>query len=368
MRDWKPINSIELSGFRSIKDLPKLDLNLRLNVLIGGNGSGKSNFIGFFQMLGEMMDPNLGLQNYVATQGGADSILFRGIETTQDMTAKMSFNLNRYEITLKPTEDGRLFFSSEFVEFQGPMFGRSSYSQGRGHFETPLAKADSKSRGAEIWAQEAVRDWRVYHFHNTSKTAAVMRAVNAVDNEILWPDAGNIAAFLLRMREESVPYYQRIVSHIRQAAPFFGDFVLKPDAVGKVQLLWTEKHSPKIYYPHQLSDGTIRFICLATLLLQPNPPSTIIIDEPELGLHPYAITVLAGMLRLAEENQCQLIVSTQSSPLVDHLQVEDLIVVDRIEGATVLKRPDSANLAAWMEEYSLGQLWDKNLLGGMPQP
>lgn len=361
----KPLSSILIEGFRSVRAIPELKLSAGLNVLIGGNGAGKSNFISLFQMLGEMMDPNQGLQNYIAGKGRAEAFLFRGVEETELLRIKLAFNLNTYEMLLKPTDGGRMFFAKETATFSGPYFGLSTYEHGTGHFESWLPK-ENLTRQGEQFTKEALQGWKVYHFHNTSKTAALMRPVNAVDNENLQKDAGNIAPFLLRLQQEHPKHYLRIIQHIQQAAPFFGDFVLKADSTDQVQLLWREKHSPKIYYPHQLSDGTIRFICLATLLLQPNPPSTIIIDEPELGLHPSAITALAGMLRLAEENS-QLIISTQSSPLVDHLQVEDLIIVDRVDGATTLARLQEEHLAEWINEYSLGQLWDKNLLGGMPQ-
>ena len=353
--------------------MPELALNPGLNVLIGGNGAGKSNFISFFQMLGAMMDPNTGLQHYIAEKGGADALLFRGVETTSKIYARLLFSHNEdlkdYKFTLKATDDARLFFEQEDASYGDvgnllPHDHRTSPS--RGHFESRLPFDIDFPEGVRV-TKDALSDWRVYHFHNTSRTTALMRPQNAVDNERLWPDAGNIAPFLLRLRNEHEAHYKRIISHIQQAAPFFGDFHLKPDSKGQVQLLWNERYSPKIYYPHQLSDGSIRFICLATLLLQPEPPSTIIIDEPELGLHPFAITVLAGMFRLAEE-KCQLIVSTQSSPLVDHLQLEDLIVVDRVNGETTLSKPDPDNLKVWMDEYSVGELWDKNLIGGMPQP
>lgn len=365
MSKFIPLTSIQLEGFRSLRNLPRLELNPGLNVLIGGNGSGKSNFISFFQMLGAMMEPNIGLQHYVAERGGADVLLFRGSETTPSITSQLSFDYHqetcRYKFTLVAADDGRLFFKNESASLAGV-----DSKMADNLFESRLPQlAAHSARLLETW--EILRSWRVYHFQNTSRSAALMRPQNAVDNEHLWPDAGNIAPFLLRMRSEHAEYYKRIVSHIQQAAPFFGDFHLKADSKGQVQLLWSERYSPKIYYPHQLSDGSLRFICLAALLLQPEPPSTIIIDEPELGLHPYAITVLAGMFRLAEE-KCQIIVSTQSSPLVDHLHLEDLIVVDRLNGETTLSKPDPDSLKVWMEEYSVGELWDKNLIGGMPQP
>lgn len=338
-----------------------------LNVLIGGNGAGKSNFIAFFQMLGAMMDANRGLQAYVAEAGRADALLFRGVEETKVLQAVLSFDRNRYEFDLKVAADGSLFFSKENVFFDGPRYGPKNYIQGNGHLESNLSKKHANQlQPAEAWAVKSMRNWRVYHFHNTSRTAPFMRPVNAVDNGHLHADAGNIAAFLLRMREENPEHYERVILFIRQAAPYFGEFVLKPDTNGQVQLLWKERYSDKVYYPFQLSDGSLRFICLATLLLQPEPPGTIIIDEPELGLHPVAISALAGMLRLAEET-CQLIVSTQSSPLVDYLNLEDLIIVDRVGGETQLKRPDPEELAVWMEDYSIGEMWDKNLLGGRPR-
>ena len=195
----------------------------------------------------------------------------------------------------------------------------------------------------------------------------MMQPVNIVDCNRLRSDAGNIAAFLRKLRETEKGYYDRIVSHIRLAAPYFGDFELGEVSPGQTQLLWRERYSSKVFYPSQLSDGSMRFICLATLLLQPKPPTTILIDEPELGLHPYAITVLVGMLGLAA-SKCQLIVSTQSSPLVDHLQPKDIIVVDRKDGETTLARLDENALKDWLADYSLGTLWDKNVLGGRPQP
>ncbi len=362
----KPLRSISLSGFRSIQEVSALELNPGLNVLIGGNGAGKSNFISFFQMIGEMMDENRGLQNYIARKGGADALLFRGAETTEKLRAVLEFRNNLYNMELAPTDDGRMYFAHESASLLKGRFGDSTYNKGSGHYESWFKNVNENDFAGERFTADALKDWRVYHFHNTSEKAPLMKPVNAVDNERLWGNAGNIAAFLWRLQQEHEAHYQRIVNHIKLAAPFFGEFVLKPNSQDQVQLLWREKYGEKLYYPHQLSDGTIRFICLATLLLQPDPPSTIIIDEPELGLHPSAITTLAGILRLAED-EAQIIVSTQSSPLIDHLELEDLIVIDRVEGATTLKKLREEDFAEWMDEYSLGELWDKNLLGGMPQ-
>lgn len=362
----RPINAISLQGYKSFRDLPKFELHRGLNVLLGSNGSGKTNFIRFFEMLGHMMDPNLGLQNYVTSRGGADSFLFQG--KVEEMSAHVWFAKNEYLFTLQADQTNRsFFFKEEAAPFDG-RYGKTRYSQGSGHRESPLAKQrEGEGYAGERFAAETLRDWRVYHFHDTSASANLMKRQNIIDNLRLHRDAGNIAPFLLRLKRESPQRYDYIISEIRAVAPFFGDFVLEPvdDNKKQVQLCWQEKYSDKVFYPSQFSDGTLRFICLATLLLQPTPPSTLIIDEPELGLHPQAISQLASLLKMAADNS-QLIVSTQSTPLVDELSIEDLIVVQRQEGASILERLDKDKLTPWLEEYTLGQLVRKNVIDASP--
>jgi len=177
-----------------------------------------------------------------------------------------------------------------------------------------------------------------------------------------------LAAFLYLLQETQPDYYRQIVETVRLVAPFFNDFVLRPNPFNedKIQLEWQEKGSDGPFSANYLSDGTLRFICLATLLQQPNLPTTILIDEPELGLHPYAIVVLANMLRSAA-TQTQVIISTQSVPLVNQFTPEDIIVVDRQDGQSTFERRSTANLEAWLDDYGVGDLWEKNLLGGRPR-
>jgi predicted ATPase len=360
----RPIEAIKLAGYKSIRQLKHFQLLRGLNVMIGANGSGKSNFVRFFELLSQMMDG--GLQNYLAQNGKADAFLFRGGKITEEFKAQLWFGLNQYKFTLRAAADRSMFFAEEAAPFDGPRFGSVANDQGSGHTESKLWNK-SHPTGSEKWVVETVRDWVVYHFHDTSKNARVMGLCNLVDNQKLQRDAGNIAAFLLRLREENGDHYKRIIKTIRMVAPFFGDFVLREVAPGQTQLLWTERYSDQIFYPHQLSDGSIRFICLTTLLLQPSPPSTIIIDEPELGLHPYAIEILAALFREVA-SQRQLLISTQSRSLVDEFRPEDLIVVNRREGETTFQRFDSEELKSWLDDYSVGELWGKNVLGGRPQP
>ena len=189
------------------------------------------------------------------------------------------------------------------------------------------------------------------------------------DNIFLRPDASNLAAYLYRLVQEHPDVYNQIRKTVQLAIPFFDDFVLRPQSLPseeqQIRLLWQQQNSDYALWPSQLSDGSIRFICLTTALLQPDPPSTIIIDEPELGLHPYAITLLGSLMRSAS-TRMQIIVSTQSVPLLNEFSIDDLIVVEREEGVSIFKRLDESDFQMWLEDYSVGELWEKNVLGGRP--
>lgn len=358
------LDQISLTGYKSIRALKEFHLERGLNVLIGANGSGKTNFIRFFELLGHMMDPNKGLQNYVSGRGRADAFLFRGMKVTPEFATHLTFGQNEYAFTLRAADDRSLFFARELAPFHGPYHGKTTNDQGSGHLESALVKKKGLS-ASEKWVVETIRDWRVYHFHDTSPSAPVMGLCNIPDNDVLHGNASNLAAFLMRMEGSYPVHFANIVETVQQVAPFFGSFVLKEVAAGQTQLLWKDRYSDLLYYPHQLSDGTLRYICLATLLLQPNPASTLIIDEPELGLHPFAIKLLASLLHEASQRS-QLIVSTQSSLLLDELTPEQVIVVNQADGETVLERQDPDRLSEWLQEYTLGQLWEKNELGGQP--
>jgi predicted ATPase len=170
------------------------------------------------------------------------------------------------------------------------------------------------------------------------------------------------------LREKHGDQYRQIVGAIRMVAPFFRDFQLRPYPLNeqKIQLEWSEAGSDAYFNAHSLSDGTLRFMCLATLLLQPSPPSTIVIDEPELGLHPFAIQVLASLVQSASL-RTQVIVSTQSVTLVNHFMPGDVIVVDREGGQSTFARLSEQSMSTWLEDYGLGDLWEKNVLGGRPK-
>lgn len=368
MSTRKPIEFLTIEGFQSIRSLKELKLN-DLNVLIGPNGAGKSNFVTFFRMLGELVEQRL--QLWVSKQGGADRILTYGVKETERLEAFIEFGLNGYKFVLEPAADGSFVFSEEKTFFDGPYYGPSWTGLGSGHKEAQLKDRFERlsSRSVFDYCYSSIASWKVFHFHDTSDTAGVKRSGALQDNAFLRPDASNIAAYLFRLREEHEDTYSHIRKVVQLAIPFFDDFVLKPTTLRteeqQIRLLWRQKDSDYDLWPSQLSDGSIRFICLATALLQPEPPSTLVIDEPELGLHPYAITLLGSLIRSNAERM-QIIVSTQSVPLLNEFTIDDLIVVEREEGVSVFKRLEESDFEDWLQDYSVGELWEKNILGGRP--
>lgn len=360
VNDGDQISRLVLRGYKSIAEC---DLELgRLNVLIGANGAGKSNFIGFFRLINRILDEQLQLA--VGLAGGPDALLHFGRKKTEELAAELYFGNNGYRFNLRPTQDNRMMFAHEALWWNQ----HGDWRPTSGHFESDVEEQKKHTR-IHGFVVPAMRSWRLYHFHDTSSSALVKQVHNLNDNEFLRDDARNLAAFLLRLKNHHEEHYGRIVKAVRLVAPFFGDFHLRPtvDNATRVQLEWTEQGQDEPFTASALSDGTLRFICLATVLLQPEAfmPKTVLIDEPELGLHPFAISVLAGLMKSAAQEH-QLIVSTQSVELVNQFEAEDLIVVDKRGGASTFTRPDPAALAEWLNDFSLGDLWKKNLLGGRP--
>lgn len=364
----KQIKTITIEGFKSIRRLQNFELN-NLNILIGANGAGKSNFVDFFWFLREMVEGRL--QFTVRQNGGADRQLFMGPKITEEIVAHLYFGLNGYEFCLGPTVDNQLLFKYEKIYFAGPYYGATHYPLGSGHLESKLKTAYDESPGGRVedYVYTAVSSWMVYHFHDTSATAAVRREHTIRDNERLRHDAANLASFLWQLKQKQSGAYALIRDAIRLVAPFFDDFLLRPQARNGDEILlleWRQKESDYPFHPSQISDGTLRFMALAAALLQPEPPSAILLDEPELGLHPYALEVLAGLIAQAA-TYTQLIISTQSAALLNTFTPEDIVVVDRVEGESRFRRLARADLAVWLdEEYTLGELWQKNVYGGGP--
>lgn len=362
----QPLKEIQIEGFTSIRSAT-VRLG-RLNVLVGANGAGKSNFVQVLGLLGRIVASELTL--FANLNGGASALL-----NNSDGSARIRLHVdadpNAYEATLVAAANDELIFEREVVYFRGPDFERP-YDEviGHGQRETRLhEKAEQKPGRIAAHVVELLTGCRVYHFHDTSGDAPVKQFVSTADNLALRNDAGNLAAVLLNLKNsgqrEDMAAYKRVVGAIQQVAPFFRDFVLAPENNDRLRLRWLQHDSDAVFSANQMSDGTLRFVCLATLLLQPELPALVVLDEPELGLHPFAIVQLAGLLRQAAARS-QVLIATQSVTLMNQFEIDDLIVVERKEGSSQFTRPDPKALQDWLDDYSLGELWEKNLLGGRP--
>lgn len=370
------LGRLTLRGFKTIRNLTEFELG-PINVLIGPNGAGKSNFVSFFRMLNRMMKPPGSLQLYVGRTGGASTLLHNGPAVTPQIEAGLTFKtlkgVNEYRFRLFHAAQDTLIFAEEKLRF-APKRLRSGEEAtwmdlGAGQRESNLiGQARDKSRSKTpytLWS--FLVDCVVHQFHNTSETARIRQRAPVSDNRSLSEDAANLAPFLLRIREQHPAHYQRITGTLRQIAPYFADFVLEPEN-DTLLLRWREFDNDVVLGPHQASDGTLRAMALVALLLQPREelPAVIILDEPELGLHPKAISILAGLL-LGVSGHSQVIVATQSPVLLDHFEPGQVIVAEREGAESVFRRLDEEKLGSWLDEYTMSELWDKNVLGGRPR-
>lgn len=350
------MDKIEIKGYKSFKEL-KLDL-LPINILIGANGSGKSNFLSFFEFLNRLYEQKL--TEYVALNGGMDKYFFQGSKTTDAIEATICFKNNSYSFELKEG-DNRFVFSKEKLGYQGSYYDIAAFDN-----EAYIKSYSGLARGEYI--RRYLHEIKKYHFHDTGKSSPFTKESHIVnDAYYLYEKGENLAAFLYAVRENSPITYKRIVRVVQSIAPYFSDFYFNVSAADTVRLQWTDKFSSTVYGPTDLSDGTVRFIALTTLFLQPVPPQVIIIDEPELGLHPLAIQKLAGLIKSVASRGTQVIIATQSADLITNFNAEDVITVNQTEGASVMKRLEAEHLEAWLEDYTLGDLWKQNILkGGQP--
>lgn len=376
MADQLELKSIELKGFKSIDAEGQIIELGPITVMLGANGAGKSNLVSFFKMLNYMTTG--GLQQYVADQGFADSLLYLGAKSTTEVSAKLRFEDERardeYAFVLNRDATGRLFLKDETIVYHAT--GRDTpqtCNLGGGVRESQLKEhCDKGDRTCQV-VYSLLSRCQVFQFHDTSTTAKIRSEGYVDDARFLRSDGGNLAAFLrqLQSKESGKRYYDRIVRHIQLMVPQFLDFDLEPLSENDkyVRLNWKEKGSDYLFGPHQLSDGSLRFMALAALFMQPPNlrPRVIIVDEPELGLHPAAISALAGMVK-AVAPTTQIILATQSSRLVDEFTADQVMIVERDEKRprTLFRRLSEKDLTEWLERYCLSELWEKNVLGGRP--
>ncbi len=365
------LDSITLRGFKTIRELKEFALR-PLNVLIGPNGAGKSNFISFFRLLSWALAPPGGLQEHVAKLGGASALLHDGPERTSYIEAQLGLvtdvGKNEYSFRLAHASGDTLIFTEEKYRFS--RFGFPTQAAwttlDAGHRESKLINKAEQNESTARTIHGLLRKVIFHQFHNTSDSARIRQKWQLDEGRWLKEDAGNLAPFLFRLRSQQPRYYQRIVETIRLVLPFFADFELQPE-FDRLLLQWREKGTDRIFNAGQAADGMLRILSLVALLQQPefDLPDVLILDEPELGLHPYAIEVVAGLIRAAS-TYVQIILATQSVSLIDRFAPEDIVVVDRLERESAFRRQGADALAEWLKDYTLSELWEKNVIGGRP--
>ena len=320
------------------------------------------------------------LRQFVGEEGYANTLLHYGSAVTNEIQATVEFQENFYRFSLIPAAGDALIFADEEVELQTtdeqfpsiPLGIGLKESLGVGHKESMINDETTHIEKIGV-LQSLLNQIRVYQFHDTSATARIRNQAYINDNRHLEDNAGNLAAFLFAMKEDYATrkYYDRIIRYIQKILPQFSDFDLGPSRsnTNYISLDWRDRHETYLFGPHQLSDGSLRFMALATLLLQPPAtlPTTIVIDEPELGLHPSAMSVLAAMVKIAGQHS-QVILATQSPRLVDEFEAHNIVVVERdeLKHRSTFRRLNEDALNEWLERYSLSELWEKNVLGGLP--
>jgi predicted ATPase len=366
--NMRKLEKLTVKNFKSIRE-QTLHLGT-LNVFIGGNGSGKSNLVEVFRFLREIVNQNLAA--YTLQKGGADTLLYFGRRKSPDMQFRLHFSegpetSNTYSVMLTGTNDDALVIGEEAAE----SYSHDKLHTRSGHQTIAAQERESQLRESDhVSARQVLHDlegYRVYHFHDTSDHAAVKGASDLHDNQYLRPQAENLAAFLYWLQQKRPDHMANIRDTVRQIAPFFDDFRLRPSRLNesKIRLEWKEIGSDAYFNASSLSDGTLRFICLATLLLQPELPTMVLLDEPELGLHPAAINVLASLLTSAAA-RTQVMIATQSVTLVNQFEPNDVWTVDREDRQSVFRHLSESDMAGWLDDYALGELWEKNVLGARP--
>ena len=372
------LNTIELKGYKSVDNQGQIiPINDDVTVLIGANGVGKSNIVSFFQLLNFAMSGSL--QTYIGENGFADAFLYYGSKNTDRIKAKLNFSSadsnNVYAFQLAYAAGDALIYTDETISFRKKGEGKPfKLTMEVGKKESQLYGALKSQYSSTVRVfMKLLKGCQYFQFHDTTKEAKIRKSVYIGDNKYLRSNAGNLAAFLygIKNQDGGEKYYERIVRYIQQVMPQFGNFIMEPSVIDDnyISLDWKERDSDYIFGVNQISDGTLRFMALTTLLLQPpkTMPSIIIIDEPELGLHPTAISILAGMIKKASQN-AQVVLATQSPRLLDEFSADQVVVIERdeVKKTSVFKKLSSEKLKDWEEEYTTSELWDKNVIGGRP--
>ena len=369
-RNKNRLTELEIRGFKSISYQHPLTLRFGdINILLGANGAGKSNVISFFKMLNYMMSGSL--QRFIAESGTNQKFLHYGSKRTPTLCASLRFDNggfhDTYSFSLTNAVPDRLIISSEEIEWGKRTENRLRTIRLTSDFnESALTKSTETT---ERLVRTLLSACKVYQFSDSSLSSPMRQSSTVESAHYLQSEANNLASFLYYLKNNYPESYGRIVTYVQEVVPQFRDFYLEPER-GYISLKWTDD-SPNDYIlsSDQFSDGSIRFIALATLLLQPEEtmPFVVIVDEPELGLHPYAIDQLTEMIKDASRH-AQIIIATQSPAILDGFSADCVTVVERdpATGSTEAKKLSEDEYREWLGEYTLSELWNKNVIGGRP--
>ena len=379
MEPASKIESIKIQGFRSLADVELTNLP-NAAVLIGPNGSGKSNLFLFLEMLRQMLRYRR-LDEFVARHGGADDQLFGGSGRTLSLSGEVHLRTakSRYGHTFSLTfahpdnffvNIGRFTYRPDGSPGER---GREIHNRAFDNGLLPTTTEQEKDSERDVYIHDALTDFRdmigsisLHQFHNTDFNSNIKKSWDVADSVQLRPDGGNLAAVLYRLEREDTKRYDYICGLVNRILPTFDRFDLE-ESYGKVLLRWKAKGSDKTMGAHLTSDSSLRYFCLVTLLNLPEEmlPSVILLDEPELGLHPSAVGLVGAMIKRMSRHR-QVIVATQSPLMLNEFDLGEVYVFDLKDGRTRIHRPDEEWLVNWVEEYSTGEIWLTNLIGGRP--
>lgn len=354
------LKRISVKGYKS---LGSVSLDFRpITVLIGANGSGKTNFLSVFRLLQAVFSGHLA---EFGLRSDASTLFYNGLKNTEAIELGVTAEDAVYEASLSVTDSGRLFLQQERLTDADASVKYSASAMPESGLQRRQVDAMPALSSCRLLQ---LQNWKVHHFNDTSRSARIRQKHAVVDCECLKEDGANLVPFLYRLKQHWKAEYADIVRAMQRIAPYFEDFVLEPEESNEelIQLKWHQKGCDELLGMSQLSDGTLRFLCLATLFLQPETlmPAVLVADEPELGLHPFALTVFSELVRRAAVSH-QVVISTQSAEMLNEFFVEEVVVVDRGQSGTVMKRLQEKELADWLQEdYSLSELWQKNVFGG----
>lgn len=382
---------IRVQGFRRLRDV---DLKLRpLNVLIGANGCGKTSLLDVFSLLSASAKGDL--REMISDIAGIDSNLttLRGVAGEKARFARCELDKQvqtlgyaplKYSITFKPSKtsyeipDESLTQQTDMtksvpMKHLEVMHGRVRYYDPNARqlmvpnwvydpWESALSQVPNMYQEPGTF-RRTLGSSTHYHALDVSSRAPVRLPQQMREAKLPGPNGEDLAACLYWMREADPDRFETIEDTLRVAFPSFERLNFPPVAAGLLAITWKEQDVKYPFYMHQLSEGTLRFLWLVTLLYSPGLTEVTLLDEPEVSLHPELLSILADCLRDASQ-RTQLIVATHADRLVRFLKPEEVVILDMEDGATTATRADELDLDAWLSEYTLDQVWQAGRMGG----